>query len=139
MSQELDHEAIDLARARVFVGSEQQRADLEELADVLAEEINVKEVEVVSEVGELVNYKLMPNNRVLGPKFGQNFPQVRQALLALDPAAAARTLQSGAPLTLQVAGETVTLSDEDVLVQTESRGRPVRCRRAGRAPVAAAH
>ncbi|MEZ4592659.1 MAG: DUF5915 domain-containing protein [Chloroflexota bacterium] len=56
---------------------------------MLAEEINVKEVEVVSEVGELVNYKLMPNNRVLGPKFGQNFPKVRQALMALDPAAAA--------------------------------------------------
>ncbi|MCP4417998.1 MAG: class I tRNA ligase family protein, partial [Chloroflexi bacterium] len=56
-----------LAKARVNVGSQQEQDDLQELADVLAEEINVKEIEVVSEVGELVNYKLLPNSRVLGP------------------------------------------------------------------------
>ncbi|GJM42597.1 MAG: hypothetical protein DHS20C20_28790 [Ardenticatenaceae bacterium] len=111
-----------LAKARVNVGSQQQQDDLQELADVLAEEINVKEIEVVSEVGELVNYVLMPNNRVLGPKFGKQFPQVRQALMALDPAEAARRLQAGETLVLEVAGETVYLGDEDVLVQTESRG-----------------
>jgi isoleucyl-tRNA synthetase len=111
-----------LAKARINVASQQAQDDLQELADVLAEEINVKEIEVVSEVGELVNYKLMPNNRVLGPKFGQNFPQVRQALMALDPAEAARTLQAGEALTIEVAGEMVTLSEDDVLVQTESRG-----------------
>ena len=111
-----------LAKARVNVGSQQQQDDLQELADVLAEEINVKAIEVVSEVGELVNYVLMPNNRVLGPKFGKQFPQVRQALMALDPAEAARTLQAGEMLALQVAGETISLGEEDVLVQTESRG-----------------
>ena len=111
-----------LAKARVNVGSQQEQADLQELVDVLIEEINVKEIEVVSEVGELVNYKLLPNNRVLGPKFGKDFPQVRQALMALDPAQAARTLQAGEALTLEVEGETVSLSGEDVLVQTESRG-----------------
>jgi isoleucyl-tRNA synthetase len=111
-----------LAKARVNVGSQQEQEDLRELAGVLAEEINVKEIEVVSEVGELVNYKLMPNNRVLGPKFGKLFPQIKQALLQLDPAEAARTLQSGGTLILEAAGETVQLSDEDVLVQTESRG-----------------
>ncbi len=61
----------------------------------------------------------MPNNRVLGPKLGKDFPQVRQALLALDLAAAARTLQAGEALTLEVAGDMVRLDGEDVLVQTE--------------------
>ncbi|MCA9966464.1 MAG: isoleucine--tRNA ligase [Anaerolineales bacterium] len=111
-----------LAKARVNVGSQQAQDDLQELADVLAEEINVKEIEVVSEVGELVNYKLLPNNRLLGPRFGKAFPQVRNALLALDPAEAARTLQAGEPLLVTVDGETVSLDDQEVLVQTESRG-----------------
>ena len=111
-----------LAKAKVFVGSPQERADLEELADVLAEEINVKAIEIVSEVGELVSYKLLPNNRILGPKLGPIFPTVREALAALDPAAAAATLQSGEALTLQVNGQSVSLSGDDVLVQTESRG-----------------
>jgi isoleucyl-tRNA synthetase len=111
-----------LARARVNVGSQQERDDLMELAEVLKEEINVHDIEVVSAVGELVDYKLLPNNRVLGPRFGPLFPRVRQALLALDPATAARKLQAGEALKLSVDGETVSLGGDDVLVQTESRG-----------------
>jgi isoleucyl-tRNA synthetase len=111
-----------LARAKVFVGSQQERDDLRELSDVLAEEINVKEIEIVSEVGELVSYKLMPNNRILGPKLGPLFPAVRNALAALDPAAAAMTLQTGGVLALQIDGQMVSLGGDDLLVQTEPLG-----------------
>ncbi len=111
-----------LARAKVFVGSEQQRDDLRELADVLAEEINVKEIEIVSEVGELVSYRLLPNNRALGPKLGSLFPAVRDALATLDPAVAAARLLAGESLDLAVDGQVVSLSGEDVLVQTEPLG-----------------
>jgi isoleucyl-tRNA synthetase len=93
-----------------------------ELADVLAEEMNVKEIEVVAEVGELVSYRLMANNRTLGPKFGKLFPQIKRALDSIDAAEAAQTLQSGRPLSLRVNGEAVELSDDDVLVLTESKG-----------------
>jgi isoleucyl-tRNA synthetase len=111
-----------LAKARVNVGSQQARSYLMELAEVLAEEINVKEIEVVSEVGELVDYKLMPNNRLLGPKYGALFPKVRQALARLDPSEAARTLHEGGQLQVEVDGRQISLNDEEVLVQTESRG-----------------
>lgn len=111
-----------LAKARVNVGSQKEEALLAELADVLAEEINVKEIEIVSKVGELVSYRLMPNNRVLGPRFGKQFPQVKKALDALDPAEAARQLQSGEGLHIAVNGETVTLTEDEILVQTESKG-----------------
>ena len=111
-----------LARAKVFVGSQQERDDLLELAEVLAEEINVKEIEIVSEVGELVSYRLLPNNRVLGPKLGSLFPAVRDALAGLDPAAAATTLQSGGTLDVVVNEQHFRLSSDDVLVQTEPLG-----------------
>jgi isoleucyl-tRNA synthetase len=111
-----------LARAKVFVGSQQERDDLRELSDVLAEEINVKEIEIVSEVGELVSYKLMPNNRTLGPKLGPLFPAVRNALAALDPAATAMTLQAGRTLDLRIDGRAITLGADDVVVQTEPLG-----------------
>jgi isoleucyl-tRNA synthetase len=111
-----------LSLARVHVGSEQHRRDLLELADVLIEEINVKEIDIVSEVGELVRYKLMPNNRLLGPKYGPAFPKVRQALQSLDAAAAADALRRDGRLTLTVNGEVVELSSDEVVVQTESPG-----------------
>jgi isoleucyl-tRNA synthetase len=42
--------------------------------------------------------------------------------MTLDPAEAARTLQAGELLLVTVGDETVSLNDEEVLVQTESRG-----------------
>ena len=111
-----------LAMAQVHVGSPQARNDLAELLDVLSEEINVKQIEVVAEVGALVNYKLLPNNRVLGPRLGKLFPQVRGALAALDSAAVATALQRGETVTVDLGGTPVSLSGEDILVQTESRG-----------------
>jgi isoleucyl-tRNA synthetase len=111
-----------LARARVNVGAAQEQRDLLELVEVLKEEINVKEIEVVSEVGELVSYRILPNNRQLGPKYGKLFPKIRAALSALDQADAASTLQRGEPLVLDIDGVEITLEGEDVLVQTESRG-----------------
>lgn len=111
-----------LANARVNVGTQREKEAIIELRDVLAEEINVKEIEVVSEVGELVKYVILPNNRVLGPKYQADFPRVRQALLALDPAQAATTLQEEGKLTITVDGRDITLDQDEVLVQTESRG-----------------
>ena len=73
-------------------------------------------------MGELVSYKLLPNNRTLGPKLGPLFPAARAALAELDAAEAATTLLAGRPLELAVNGQAVTLSGDDVLVQTESRG-----------------
>jgi isoleucyl-tRNA synthetase len=111
-----------LSKARINVGASREQQDLLELAEVLKEEINVKEIEVVSEIGELVSYKLLPNNRQLGPKYGKLFPKIRAALSGLDQAAAASKLQNGEDLVLEIEGQQVALSGEEVLVQTESRG-----------------
>lgn len=111
-----------LAQARIFVATDQERATLLELLDVLQEEINVKDVAIVSEVGELVEYKILPNNRLLGPKYGRDFPQLRSTLAALPPAEAARTLQDTGRLSIMLNGAPVTLTADELLVQTESRG-----------------
>ncbi|MEN8098350.1 MAG: DUF5915 domain-containing protein, partial [Chloroflexota bacterium] len=111
-----------LALARVHVGTERERVDLSALEDLLLDEINVKHLEVVKEVGDLVQYRLLPVNRLLGPKFGKQFPAVRQALGSVDQAEAAAQLQSGQSLTLTVAGEEVMLAPEEVLIQTTSTG-----------------
>ncbi|MGB1251283.1 MAG: class I tRNA ligase family protein [Candidatus Promineifilaceae bacterium] len=111
-----------LATARINVGTQQAQIDLEELADVLAEEINVKQIEVVSDVGDLVSYKVLPNNRLLGPKFGRKFGAVRGALMKMDAGAIATSLQTDGEITFEAAGESVTLTSEEILVQTEAKG-----------------
>ncbi|MGH2544594.1 MAG: DUF5915 domain-containing protein, partial [Ardenticatenaceae bacterium] len=111
-----------LARAWVHVGTEREREALSEVAAILTDELNVKVLEIVLEAGGLVQYRLLPNNRLLGPRFGSRFLRVRAALAALDQAEAAATLQQQGKLVLAVDGEAVTLAADEVLVQTESRG-----------------
>ncbi|NNE10239.1 MAG: class I tRNA ligase family protein [Gemmatimonadetes bacterium] len=111
-----------LAIARVNVASEKAQRDLQELGGVIIEELNVKEFEVVTELSALVSYKLLPNSRTLGPKFGKAFPKVRKALSALDPTAAAASIQAGENLVVEVDGEKHEVDPGDVLLQTESKG-----------------
>ena len=52
--------------------------------DVICEELNVKELEVLTEVGDIVNKTIKPNARMLGPKYGKNVQQIIQSVKAGD-------------------------------------------------------
>jgi isoleucyl-tRNA synthetase len=106
--------------ARALVHREAGDSDLsDELMALVVDELNVKRVAFVDDPGELVAYRLLPDNKVLGPRFGKRFPALRAALEALDPSAAVRRLRAGLPLELAVEGETVELAPEEVLVREE--------------------
>ncbi len=106
-----------LARALAYVAG--RRTLLPELVEIITDELNVKRFEFVEEAGQLVTYKILPDNKRLGPRFGAKFPALRAALSATDPATIVASVQQGLPLTLEVEGETVTLAPDEVLVQTQ--------------------
>jgi isoleucyl-tRNA synthetase len=94
-----------------------QRDGLMRMRDLVAEELNVKAVELAANEAELITYKLLPNNKLLGPKFGQRFPQVRAALESADPAAAVATLRGGQALSLVLSdGSLAPITLEEVIV-----------------------
>jgi isoleucyl-tRNA synthetase len=98
------------------------REELVQLLDLLADELNVKEVAFVEKEGELVEYRLLPVNRVLGPKLGSKFPMVRKALADYDAAEAVARLNADQDLHLVLAdGSDVALSPDEVLVQSHAR------------------
>ncbi len=109
-----------LARA-VVVADAAQKEGIARLADIVADELNVKAVEFAGREQDLVSYKLLPDNRLLGKKFGKQFPAVRLALSAVDPYAAVHTLRAGQPLVLTVEGQPVALAPEQVLIQAQPR------------------
>jgi isoleucyl-tRNA synthetase len=89
--------------------------------DIVADELNVKEIAFVTQANELVDYHLLPDNKQLGPKFGSFFPKVRAALSAVDPGSVVAKLQSGQTITIEVNDQTIELAPGDVLIQTEAR------------------
>jgi isoleucyl-tRNA synthetase len=108
-----------LARALVHVG-QGRKADLSpELTAIVVDELNVKALEFVAEAGELVNYKMLPNLKLVGPKLGKLVPAVRQALAEAEAGELAAKVEAGENITLQAGGQEIELTPEEVLIQTE--------------------
>ncbi|HJZ37297.1 MAG TPA: isoleucine--tRNA ligase [Solirubrobacterales bacterium] len=101
-------------RRAVVVANEDERAAIEARADLVTAELNVKELDFVSETGDLVSYEIKPNYRALGPRFGKNMPQVAAALAALDPARVAATLAAGGEVGISIDGHDHTLGPDDI-------------------------
>lgn len=110
-----------LAKALVHASGQAKTAPSldAELVEIITDELNVKALEFVQDASQLVTYQLLPDNKLLGPRFGARFPKVRQALVALDPTQVAASLQADQPVTLQVDDEAIELAPDEILVQTQ--------------------
>jgi isoleucyl-tRNA synthetase len=90
-------------------------------AELLEDELNVKQVRMLSAAGEAVSFSLNPLPKQLGQKYGSRFPGIRQALLAVDAAPAAQKLLAGASIDLQVNGDPYTILPDEVEVRMQAR------------------
>ena len=105
-----------LGKAIVVVAHDRQDS-VRRTADIIADELNVKSVELAEDEAALVTYRLLPDNKKLGPKFGAKFPQVRSALQSADSFAIAHAVRSGQRVTL---GE-FELAPDEILVTPQPR------------------
>jgi isoleucyl-tRNA synthetase len=101
-------------RRAVIVANDAERVAIEARADLVTAELNVKELDFVSEEGELVSYTAKPNYRTLGPRFGKSMPQVAAAVAALDAAHVAAVLAEGGEIGISIDGADHTLGPDDV-------------------------
>jgi isoleucyl-tRNA synthetase len=111
---------IPLPRLLVTAPSEAELAGLRHFADEIADELNVKQVEVLGLGEELLSYRVLPNLPVLGKKYGKRVPTIRAALAELDSQMVARTLKAGKSLSLEIEGERIVLEPTEVLLEALS-------------------
>ena len=103
----------------VIVATDDERPEIERLAEIVRSELNVRELEFVSEEGELVSYRVKPNYRTLGPRFGKEMPQVAAAVEALDPDHAAEAAKGERRIGINVDGSEHHLEADDLLLTLE--------------------
>jgi len=106
-----------LAKALVHVRDGQGTLS-EAFTAIVADEINVKALQFVAEEETLLRFEVLPNSKLLGPRFGAQFPRVRTALGAVNPVAVVHQVQAGFPVTLTVDGGAIELTPEEVLIRT---------------------
>jgi isoleucyl-tRNA synthetase len=101
-------------RRAVIVANDAEREAISARADLVRAELNVKELDFVSEEADLVSYAVKPNYRSLGPRFGKRMPQVAAAVEALDPVHVAKVMADGGEIGISVDGDEHTIGPEEV-------------------------
>jgi isoleucyl-tRNA synthetase len=98
-----------------------EAGDLAALEALVADELNVKEVEIGKGMEELVSYSVKPNFARLGPRFGPRVKDVGRALAEADAQEIVRSLEQDGSATIALDGETVSLERDDLDVRVEGR------------------
>ncbi len=95
---------------------------LGKMKDVILEELNIKEMIILTDEEGIVQKSAKPNFKSIGPKHGKNANPVANAIRALD-AGQIKQLESGAEVTLSVADMPVVIVRDDIeIVRHEIQG-----------------
>ena len=109
-----------LAEAAFWLVAPEEAAVLEGMADLLADELNVKKVRVLDSAGEAVSYRLKPLPKQLGSKYQSQYPKVREAIEKLEPDEAAARLIGGEAVQIRVDDMTLDITPEEVEVHLDA-------------------
>ena len=86
--------------------------------DIIADELNVKEVKFADDVESFISYSFKPQLRTVGPKYGKLLNGIRTALSEINGTAAMKELRDNGVLVLDIDGNKVELAEEDLLIET---------------------
>lgn len=85
---------------------------------VVADELNVKNVEFKDDLSDFTSYTFKPQLKTVGPKYGKLLNGIRTHLAELNGREAMKELESTGSLSFDIDGQNVVLSKEDLLIDT---------------------
>ena len=109
-----------LSRLLVRAPDDAAAKALNDHKDQILEELNVKSIEFIARDEGLVNYRIKANLPKLGKIHGKELPHIRKALELEDGAKIAEKKERGEDIVIQIPSGELTLTGEDVLVETSS-------------------
>ena len=90
---------------------------------IILDELNVKEVEFVSDVQDFTSYTFKPQLKTVGPKYGKQLGRIKTALSVLDGNKAMNRLNEQGFLSFEFDGQSVVLTKDDLLIDmTQKEG-----------------
>lgn len=104
-----------LAEAVVVAAGDERKA-IGRFEKLIADELNVKSIRYVTDADELARVELKPNFKTLGPRLGKKMPLAKEAIAALDAVAATARFRDGQTVGLNVGGDEIELTADDVQI-----------------------
>ena len=106
--------------SKIFVCSERKTELTQGLLEIAKDELNVKQVEYLTDAASFVTYKLKPQLKTLGPKYGAKLGKIRAFLESCNGAEVVSTVKAGKTYFAEFQGDTFEFVLDDLLISTES-------------------
>ncbi len=104
-----------------FDKDEGKKEAVEHFKDIITSELNVKKIEFVKKLEELVSYDIKPDLNLVGKKYGSMIPEIKEALLKENSVRTALKVKSGKNITLKIDGKQIELLPEEILIDIKNR------------------
>ena len=107
-----------LAKIMVPVLTKEFQEQFDAVKNIILSEVNVKEVEFLTDAAGIISKKIKANFKTLGPKYGKLMKQISGEIAGFNQQDISNLEKTG-NYDLNINGETISLSLEDVEIQTE--------------------
>ena len=107
-----------LQKVMIPVLDEKQRAEIESVSELIKAEVNVKEIELLSDVSDILVKQIKPNFKALGPRFGKDMGLIAKEIQNFNQEQIAQ-LESQGNINIEIQENTITLTSEDVEITTQ--------------------
>ncbi|MBL0014590.1 MAG: isoleucine--tRNA ligase [Flavobacterium sp.] len=107
-----------LQKVMIPILDENQRHEIEAVSDLIKAEVNVKEIELLDDASGILIKQIKPNFKTLGPRFGKDMGLISKQIQSFTPEQI-NQLDSLGVLNIEVSGNTITLSQEDVEISSQ--------------------
>ncbi|HEX3998060.1 MAG TPA: class I tRNA ligase family protein [Pirellulales bacterium] len=110
-----------LERVEVILADRSEQAWLADHAELLREELNVKQVEFTEQAEQYITYSVLPDLKRLGPRLGKRLPALKAALAKADAAELLARLERDKKVSLELADGPVELDGDDLQVRLQAK------------------
>ena len=107
-----------LQKVMIPILDKNQRHEIEAVSDLIKAEVNVKEIELLDDASGILIKQIKPNFKTLGPRFGKDMGLISKQIQSLTPEQI-NQLDTLGVLNIEVSGNTITLSQDDVEISSQ--------------------
>ena len=103
------------------LGNANERKAVETYADLFTDELNVKHVRLLDASTEAVSHTVKPLPKQLGQKYGNKFPALQKAILAMNAEEVAHLLMGGQSVKVTLDGVEYDILADEVEIKAQAK------------------
>ncbi|WP_109435006.1 isoleucine--tRNA ligase [Aquimarina sp. AU119] len=107
-----------LQRIMIPVLNEAEKKEINDIADLVKSEVNVKEIELIDDASGILVKQIKPNFKALGPRFGKDMKLIANKIQSFDQEIIKILEQTGS-FDVEINDKIITLGTDDVEISSQ--------------------